>query len=88
MFDKRLFWCSLIIISFINKNIFAQDVIFKGKIYNSSKELLQSSNILAFPIEKNYEVKFAITNEKGEYLLSLEKGITYSIEVSYLGYKN
>src|SRR5690606_2731555 len=31
--------------------------------------------------------RFAISNEKGEYVLRLEKDVAYAIEVSYLGYQ-
>ncbi|WP_255307441.1 TonB-dependent receptor [Allomuricauda sp. CP2A] len=48
---------------------------------------LANANILAFPKNSDESTKFAISNEKGEYLLRLEKAVAYTIEVSYLGYQ-
>ncbi len=46
-----------------------------------------NANILAFPKNNGERTQFAITNDKGEYVLRLEKEVAYSIEVSYLGYQ-
>jgi hypothetical protein len=62
-----------------------EKVTIKGFI-RDSLETLSNANILAFP-KSDTDTKFAISNEKGAFLLKLKKGITYSIEVSYLGYE-
>jgi hypothetical protein len=57
-----------------------------GVAKSLNNKVLYGANILAFP-QQSSETKFAISNQNGEYQLKLEKGITYSIEVSYLGYE-
>jgi hypothetical protein len=54
---------------------------------SSSATPMANANILAFPKNDNERTQFAITNGKGEYVLRLEKEVSYSIEVSYLGYQ-
>ncbi|MEM6866227.1 MAG: carboxypeptidase regulatory-like domain-containing protein, partial [Bacteroidota bacterium] len=48
---------------------------------------LSESSILAFPETENEKTRFAISNQDGAYVLKLSKGISYSIEVHYLGYQ-
>ncbi|MHA7829719.1 MAG: carboxypeptidase-like regulatory domain-containing protein [Flagellimonas sp.] len=69
-------------------NVFAQNVLLRGVVSDSSTtEPMVNANILAFPKNDGERTQFAITNDKGEYVLRLEKEIVYSIEVSYLGYQ-
>ena len=63
-------------------------VVLSGIVVDSiSEAYLINTNILAFPKNSNETTQFAISNEKGEYVLRLEKDVAYSIEVSYLGYQ-
>ncbi|TYA74415.1 carboxypeptidase-like regulatory domain-containing protein [Seonamhaeicola marinus] len=62
--------------------------LIKGKITDSLKSPLEFANILAIPEIDNQDIKFAITNNEGEYKLQLLKNYTYRITVSYLGYKS
>ena len=66
----------------------SQNVSITGTITDSKENTLEYANILAVPIQKNQEVKFAITNKNGNYKLNLTKNQTYNITVSYLGYKS
>jgi len=75
-------------ILFININlVFTQSIKLTGILKDTSAYRLSYANIIAFPQSDDSNVKFAISNENGEYRLHLEKDITYSIEVSYLGYQ-
>ncbi len=79
------FFLFFIYILFI-PSISSQEYYLKGYI-SSNNKLLSYANILAFPPDDSIDISFAISNEKGQYQLKLEKGVTYSIEVSYLGYE-
>ena len=68
-------------------NLLAQNVVLSGVVSDSTNTPLVNANILAFPKNTDESTQFAITNDKGEYVLRLEKEVAYSIEVSYLGYQ-
>lgn len=59
-----------------------------GTVSDLEKNPLKSANLLARPISVGAKLKFAIANEKGVYILELEKGMTYNLLTSYLGYKS
>ncbi|MBO0341904.1 carboxypeptidase-like regulatory domain-containing protein [Flagellimonas profundi] len=68
-------------------SVFAQNIVLSGVILDNSNTPMANANILAFPNNDGESTQFAITNDKGEYVLRLEKEVSYSIEVSYLGYQ-
>lgn len=63
-------------------NLLAQNVVLSGVVSDSTNTPLVNANILAFPKNTDESTQFAITNDKGEYVLRLEKEVAYSIEVS------
>lgn len=65
----------------------AQEIQIKGVVTDTINKKLQNANVLAIPFEKNYNLKFAITDNEGNYQLELNGQVAYSIEVSYLGYQ-
>ena len=46
---------------------------------------LENANILAKPIGKG-AIRFAVSDNKGKFVLDLEKEVNYTISVSYIGY--
>jgi len=66
---------------------YSQQIVLSGVVQDSLKNNLVNTNILAFPKSPYKNTRFAISNEKGEYVLRLEKDVVYSIELSYLGYQ-
>ena len=69
-------------------NSFGQNIVLSGMVKDTTTAIpLPNANILAFPKNSDETTQFAISNEKGEYVLRLEKDVVYSIEVSYLGYQ-
>ena len=63
-------------------NSVAQNIVLSGVVSDSTTTSpLANANILAFPKNTDELTQFAITNDKGEYVLRLEK------EVAYLGYQ-
>ena len=66
--------------------LFSQEIKLHGQISDSTLINLSGANILAFPTNKTLDTKFAISNDQGLYTIKLKKGISYEIEISYLGY--
>tara|TARA_R110002051_G_scaffold138637_1_gene211413 strand:- start:193 stop:2859 length:2667 start_codon:yes stop_codon:yes gene_type:complete len=77
--------CLLIIFSFFfSSNVFCQT--FFGTVKDSLSVSLPNANVIAEPVQEGEQLKFAITDYQGRYKLRLEKNITYTIMVSYIGY--
>lgn len=64
---------------------FGQKIVFKGRIQDTLKKPLAFANVIAENEEK--QISFSISNENGEYKLSLIRDKKYDLKVSYLGYK-
>lgn len=65
---------------------YAQQIKVSGKIIDTLKNPLAYANILAIPDNDNEEVRFAVTEDNGNYKLGLSKNQTYNITVSFLGF--
>ncbi len=65
--------------------IYSQTTNFQGKVTDSIGNPLSFTNIIADP-QGNTSVAFAISDNKGQYQLTLDKNQTYRITISYLGY--
>lgn len=63
----------------------AQTVILQGKVTDTIGTPLPYANIIADP-QEDVPVAFAISDDNGNYKLTLEKNKPYRITVSYLGY--
>ncbi|NCO63740.1 MAG: carboxypeptidase regulatory-like domain-containing protein [Flavobacteriales bacterium] len=68
-------------------SFYAQNIVVSGKITDTLQNPLSYANILAIPEAIDQDVRFAITDNDGNYKLGLSKNQTYNITVSYLGYK-
>lgn len=62
-------------------------IVVSGKLTDSIQIPLSYANILAIPQSDSEDVRFAVTEENGNYKLILSKNQIYEITVSYLGYK-
>ena len=58
-----------------------------GVISDSLKSPLPFANVIAKPVNTNLDMTFSISDEQGRYKLLLEKGFSYTIDVTYLGFK-
>ncbi len=67
-------------------SLFAQNIVLKGVVTDSTYKPLEFANVIAKPYDKNINLSFSLTDNKGNYNLKLVKNKSYSIEVSYLGY--
>lgn len=67
-------------------SVFSQNITINGQVTDSLNNPLEYANILAIPELENKEIRFAITDSKGNYLLKLEPEQQYKLTISYLGY--
>ena len=67
---------------------FSQSVRFEGIIQDNSKAPLEMANIMAMNQATKAMDAYAITNEKGKFLLNLKPNTSYTIKLSYLGMQN
>lgn len=67
---------------------YAQKVDVKGKISDSIHSPLEYANVLAIPKSVSSELKYSVSDNKGQYILTLNNNSSYEITVSYLGYKS
>ncbi|MCQ0110353.1 carboxypeptidase-like regulatory domain-containing protein [Zhouia amylolytica] len=59
--------------------------ILSGKVTDSLQQPLPYTNVIAKPLDSLKKIQFSITDEKGMYLLELDK-IPYAITVTHMGY--
>tara|TARA_R110002049_G_scaffold56603_1_gene155945 strand:- start:42297 stop:44939 length:2643 start_codon:yes stop_codon:yes gene_type:complete len=59
----------------------------QGVVKDSIGEPLELANVITINQETNKLESYGITNDKGKYLLSLEKNSKYKLQVSYIGMK-
>jgi hypothetical protein len=64
---------------------FAQNVRFEGTITDNNKAPLEMANVMAMNQGTKAMDAYAITNEKGKFILNLNANATYIIKLSYLG---
>ena len=67
---------------------FSQNIRFEGIIQDSNKAPLEMANIMATNLGTKAMDSYAITNDKGRFVLNLKPNSTYVIKLSYLGMKN
>ena len=73
---------------FISTISFSQTIRFDGSVQEESKAPLEMANVMAVNIATKGIDSYAITNDKGRFVLNLKPNTTYSIKISYLGMKN
>lgn len=66
----------------------AQTIRFEGIIQDNTKAPLEMANIMAMNQGTKTMDAYAITNDKGKFVLNLKPNATYLIKLSYLGMKN
>lgn len=78
----------LIALFFIASISFAQSVKLEGLITDSKTVGLEMANVMAVNKATKAMDSYAITNDKGKFLLNLKPNTTYSLKISYLGMQN
>ena len=67
---------------------FSQNIRFEGIIEDSNKAPLEMANVMAVNQTTNTMDAYAITNDKGKFILNLKQNAAYTIKLSYLGMQN
>ena len=81
---KNLLPVFLFFISFVS---FSQ-IKLEGTISDSKSIPIEMANVMAVNTATKTMDSYAITNDKGKYLLNLKPNSTYSVKISYLGMQN
>jgi hypothetical protein len=76
---------SLLLLLFISSVSFSQIIKFEGVVQDVGKSPLEMANVMAVNTVSKAMDSYAITNDKGKFLLNLKPNSSYSIKVSYLG---
>ena len=82
---KKLYALLILLISAIS---FSQNIRFEGVIQDDTKAPLEMANIMAMNQATKTMDAYAITNDKGKFILNLKPNSTYTIKLSYLGMQN
>ena len=78
----------LIALFLITSISFAQSVKLEGLITDSKTVGLEMANVMAVNKATKAMDSYAITNDKGKFLLNLKPNTAYSLKISYLGMQN
>lgn len=78
----------LIALFLITSISFAQSVKLEGLITDSKAAGLEMANVMAVNKATKAMDSYAITNDKGKFLLNLKPNTAYSLKISYLGMQN
>ena len=74
-----------LLLFFVTSISFSQNIKFEGFIQDVGKTPLEMANVMAVNQVTKAMDSYAITNDKGKYLLNLKPNSNYIIKVSYLG---
>lgn len=78
----------LLALLFISTISFAQTIRYEGNVLESGKTPLEMANVMAVNQATKGVDAYAITNDKGKFVLNINKNATYSVKISYLGMQN
>ena len=73
---------------FLTSISFSQNIRFEGVILESGKAPLEMANVMAVNQSTKAMDAYAITNDKGKFVLNLKANMTYAIKLSYIGMQN
>ena len=82
---KQLLSLALIFISTLS---YCQSIKLEGVITDSKSTSLEMANVMAVNTDTKSMDAYAITNDKGKFVLNLKPNTAYSIKVSFLGMQN
>lgn len=67
---------------------FSQNIRFEGVIQDNTQAPLEMANVMAMNQATKTMDAYAITNDKGRFILNLKSNSTYIVKLSYLGMQN
>ena len=77
----------VLLLALVANSSFAQ-LKMQGVVKDSIDTPLELANVIAINQETNALESYAVTNDKGKYILSLGKNGKYKVQVSYIGLKS
>ncbi|MBR9913937.1 MAG: outer membrane beta-barrel protein [Algicola sp.] len=77
----------VILLLLATTSILNAQISVRGVVKDSIGEPLELANVIAINKATKTMASYAITNDKGQFKLDLDKNTTYSIQVSYIGMK-
>lgn len=80
---KKVLFFLFLALSF---SAFSQNIRFEGVVKDSTGLGLDMANVMAINNETKAMDSYAITNEKGRYVLNLNANTSYTIKASYIGF--
>jgi hypothetical protein len=72
----------------ISVTAFSQNIRFEGSVTDNTGAPLEMANVMAVNVSTKAMDAYAITNDKGKFLLNLKVNSTYTVKISYLGMQN
>lgn len=78
----------LLLLLLMAANAYSQSVKFDGIVADTKGAALEMANVMAVNQATKAVDSYNITNDKGRFQLLLKANATYSIKVSYIGYKS
>ena len=82
---KKILLLALLLTSAIS---LSQTIRFEGSVLESGKTPLEMANVMAVNQATKAVDAYGITNDKGKFVLNLNKNATYNVKISYLGMQN
>ena len=82
---KKNIYLLLLFTSFIS---FAQNIRFEGVVTEGGNAPLEMANIMALNTSTKAMDAYAITNNKGKFVLNLKKNTSYVIKLTFIGMQN
>ena len=79
---------TLFTILFITSFSFSQNIRFEGFILDTEKIPVEMANVMAVNSATKAMDAYAITNDKGKFVLNLKSNTDYLIKLSYIGMQN
>ncbi len=67
---------------------FSQSIKLEGFVTDSKTVALEMANVMAVNVSTKAMDSYAITNDKGKFVLNLKPNTNYTIKISYLGMQN
>jgi hypothetical protein len=67
---------------------FSQNIKFEGLVFDTDKIPLEMANVMAVNSSTKAMDAYAITNDKGKFVLNLKANTEYLIKLSYIGMQN
>ena len=78
----------LIVCLVIVSSLTAQNIRFEGIVLDTGKAPLEMANVMAVNQTTKAMDAYAITSDKGKFVLNLKANTSYTIKLSYIGMQN